>query len=113
MNAKFTEFKKTEKLEELFETSLKEPVVFFKHSITCPISTNVFGEVANLDSAIWVVVVQEARNVSSEIANKTGVRHESPQAIIVKDGKAIYAASHYDISVSEMENILAKERIVS
>jgi len=110
MNANFTEFTETEKLEELFEASQKDAIVFFKHSITCPISANVFGQVANLDSVVWVVVVQNARDISNKIANKTGIRHESPQAIIIRDGKAIYAESHYDISVSEMENILANER---
>ncbi len=106
MKANFTEINSTEQLERLFEQSNEKPVVLFKHSLTCPISAGVHQEIAGADADINVVVMQKARNVSDEIARRTGIRHESPQAIVLKDGKPVYHASHYDITASDVEKML-------
>lgn len=103
MKARFTNLESNEKLDELFEASNEKPVILFKHSVTCPISSDVYHEVSNADAEINLVVVQTARNISTAIAERTGIRHESPQAIIIKNGQAIYNASHYDVTVEELE----------
>lgn len=103
MKARFTKVESTEKLDELFALSNEKPVVLFKHSVTCPISSDVYYEVSNADTDINLVVVQTARNISNAIAERTGIRHESPQAIVLKEGKAIYHASHYDVTAEEIE----------
>ena len=106
MNARFNEINDTQELDTLFEKSFDAPVVLFKHSVTCPISADVYREVAQADADVNIIVVQRARNVSNAVAEKTGIRHESPQALIIKDGKAVYHASHYDITAEEIgENI--------
>jgi bacillithiol system protein YtxJ len=104
--ANFIELNTIEKLEELFEESNKKPVVLFKHSVTCPISSGVYYEVSEVESDVNLVIVQKARDISNEIALKTGIRHESPQAIVLKNGKPIYHASHYDITAQDVENSL-------
>lgn len=104
MKANFTEIKTTEELDSLFEQSNEKPIVLFKHSTTCPISAGVHQEISGADADINIVVMQHARNVSDAIAQKTGIRHESPQAIVLKDGKAIYHASHYDVTASDVES---------
>ena len=104
MKARFKEINSTEKLDELFEQSNEKAVVLFKHSLTCPISSGVYEEISNADADINLVVVQTARNVSTAIADKTGVRHETPQAIVLKDGKVVYHASHYDVTAEDVEN---------
>ena len=104
MKANFTEINSTEQLDELFEKSNETPIVLFKHSTTCPISAGVHQEISNADADINIVVVQHARNVSDAIAQKTGVRHESPQAIILKNGKVVYHAAHYDVTASDVES---------
>jgi bacillithiol system protein YtxJ len=106
MSAKFIEINSSEKLGKLFEISNETPVVLFKHSVTCPISANVFEEVSEIDSEINLVVVQRARSISNEIAERTNIRHESPQAIVLKNGEAIYHASHYDITAEGILNLL-------
>jgi bacillithiol system protein YtxJ len=106
--ANFIELNSIEKLEELFEKSNKTPVVLFKHSVTCPISTGVYTEVSEVESDVNLVIVQKARDISNAIANKTGIRHESPQAIVLKNGKPVYHASHYDITAEDVENSLDK-----
>lgn len=102
MSANFVKLDSVEKLEGLFEKSHEKPVVLFKHSTTCPISAGVYEEVSRIPADINLVVVQSARNISSAISEKTGIRHESPQAIILKNGKPIYHASHFDVTAKDI-----------
>ena len=46
--------------------------------------------------------MQEERKLSDYIADKTQVKHESPQAFYFVDGKAVWNASHRDINVSSL-----------
>ncbi len=104
MKANFTEINSTEQLDELFKKSNENPIVLFKHSLTCPISAGIHQEISNADADINMVIMQRARNVSDEIAKRTGIRHESPQAIILKNGKVVYHAAHYDVTASDVES---------
>lgn len=106
MKARFNEIHTTDELDALVEKSNEHSVIIFKHSTTCPISHGVYREVSNADADINLIVVQNARSVSTAIAEKTGIRHESPQAIVLKNGEVIYHASHYDITASDVENHL-------
>jgi len=107
--ANFIELNSIEKLEELFERSNRTPVVLFKHSVTCPISAGVYHEVSGFGGEVNLVIVQTARQISNEIASKTGIRHESPQAIVLKNGKAVYHASHFDITAEDIQQVESKE----
>ncbi len=102
MKARFTKVESTERLDALFDLSAEKPVVLFKHSMTCPISSDVYYEVSNADAEINLVIVQTARDVSNQIAERTGIRHESPQAIVLKNGQAVYHASHYDVTAEDI-----------
>ena len=103
MKANFIEIHSNEELDELFQKSKEQPVVLFKHSVTCPISAGVYREVSDVDSDVYLIVVQYARSISNLIAEKTGVRHESPQAIVLKNEKPVYYASHYDVTAQDVE----------
>lgn len=93
-------------LEELFTRSRVAPVVLFKHSTTCPISAHAYREMAQLDPSVAgevaLVVVQTARSVSNEVTKRTGIRHESPQAFVLRDGKVVWSASHFDVRADEV-----------
>lgn len=108
MKARFNEINSTEELNDLFKQSNEKSVALFKHSLTCPISSGVYQEISNADADINLIVVQHSKNVSTELAAKTGIRHESPQAIIIKDGKPVYHASHYDVTAADVEENLGK-----
>lgn len=95
-----------EKLDELFEKSKETPVILFKHSITCPISTDVSAEMSIIDTDVNLVIVQISRQISNEIEARTNIRHESPQAIILKDGFPVFNASHYKITTEAIEGAL-------
>jgi bacillithiol system protein YtxJ len=94
-------------LEELFARSNEAPVVLFKHSTTCPISAHAYRQMARLDgeaaAEVALVVVQSARPVSNQVAERTGLRHESPQAIVLRGGRPVWSASHYEITTEAVE----------
>jgi bacillithiol system protein YtxJ len=95
-----------EKLNELFEESNKKPIVLFKHSITCPISTDACNQMAIVEGDIHIVIVQTARPISNAIAERTNIQHKSPQTIVLRNGKPVFNASHYEITVDKVEDIL-------
>ena len=109
MKANFIEITSNEELDDLFERSGERAIVLFKHSLTCPISAGVHREVSGVDADVHLVIVQHSRGVSNALAEKTGIRHESPQAIIIKDGKPVYHASHYNITAKEIEEVSNSE----
>ena len=90
-------------LENLFERSNAEPVLLFKHSNSCPISARAYREMQGVKGAVAILVVQDGRDLSREIESRTGVRHETPQALVIRNGRAVWAASHFDISADAVE----------
>ena len=80
------------------------PVFIYKHSTVCPISRMAADCVADYlrqangdPPPVFMVKVIESRPVSNEIAEKLGVRHESPQMILLKDRKPLWSVSHSQI----------------
>ena len=94
----------------LLDASREAPVLFFKHSLTCPVSSRAFGEYQRFlaerpedDGTVYTLVeIQNARDVSNEIAERTGVRHESPQALLLRGGEVAWHASHWSINVKAL-----------
>ena len=93
-------------LDSLIDNSRQRPVVVFKHSLACPISAAAYREMQKLDSEVVLVEVQNARQVSRELADRTGIRHESPQVIVFRNGKAVWNASHYDVKAHAVTKAL-------
>jgi bacillithiol system protein YtxJ len=48
----------------------------------------------------------EYRSISNEIASRFGVVHQSPQMIVLKNGKAVYDASHESIDAKSLEQFV-------
>jgi bacillithiol system protein YtxJ len=92
-----------ETLEGLSARSNETPVVIFKHSATCGISSIAYREMARVQGVVALVDVQSARGVSREIEARTGIEHESPQVIILRNGKAVWHASHSRIKADAVE----------
>lgn len=86
--------------------------LFFKHSHRCSISHLAFGEYeafAADHSEVphgWVDVVGQ-RALSNRIAEVTGVTHGSPQAIWIVAGRAVWSASHFDITERALAEAVA------
>jgi bacillithiol system protein YtxJ len=87
-------------------------VIIFKHSLTCPISSRALREfqshLSKADSRVSynLITVQSARAVSNEVAARLGVRHESPQAILIVNGREVWNASHFDITASTIKQAI-------
>jgi bacillithiol system protein YtxJ len=108
--SRFVALEDSTALEELIARSHREPVMLFKHSLTCPISARAYKEMQAYDGEVALVVVQRAPEVSREVAARTGVRHESPQAIILRDGEARWSASHFDITAAAVAAAAREQR---
>lgn len=103
------------KLDEVFARSNDAPVVLFKHSNRCGISSHVLEIAHNVDGELNVVVIQENRDLSDEIAARTGYTHQSPQAFVLMEGKPVYHATHYGIDADRINEVLeiSKSRAVN
>ena len=96
---------------ELASALAEEHFLLFKHSRTCPTSAFAFAEYKQFlekdpgVSTAWLDVVAR-RPLSQGVAADTGVRHESPQALLFHRGQVVWHASHGAITVSSLGQAL-------
>jgi len=98
MENHFVKITDTKAFEELANRSNERPVVVFKHSLTCPISAAAYDQMTKFDGEVALVEVQRARELSTEIENRLGVAHESPQVLVLRNGEVVWNASHFEIT---------------
>lgn len=100
-----------ENLEEIKSKSFDIPILIFKHSTRCSVSSMVLNrlerswkddEMQNVE--VYFLDLIANRNVSNQIESIFGISHESPQALLISSGKCIYDASHMGISYKELKN---------
>jgi bacillithiol system protein YtxJ len=112
MSDNLKELHSIEELDGALAESTARPVLFFKHSLSCSISTRAFGELRsylnNADPRISykLITVQTARAVSDEAASRLRIEHKSPQAILVRNGRELWNASHYDITAEALDQAI-------
>lgn len=94
----FMELNDVLRLDELLGQSGEQPVILFKHSDTCGISARAYREMATLEKPVALVTVQKARALSNEIESRFSLPHETPQVLVVRDGKLAWSASHFRIT---------------
>jgi bacillithiol system protein YtxJ len=100
-------------LEAALAASGQQPVLLFKHSTRCPISFaaqaqfHAFAQAHQGAAAACELDLLRHRDLSQAIAERLGVRHESPQAIVVHHGRAVWHASHYDITAAALAAAIA------
>jgi len=100
-----------EQISDIQDLSSTRPQIIYKHSTTCPVN---HAAKERIDG--WLVGITEEdltkfdlyyldllsyREVSNAIAHQWDVKHESPQILIIQNGKCVYSASHYDINPRE------------
>ena len=99
----------TEAFDQVWEKSAEGPVFVFKHSTTCPISANAFDEFqkyANTngkEEPVYFLKVRESREVSNHIADVTGIKHQSPQLLLIEDKAVKWNDSHSNITIDHIE----------
>lgn len=99
--------------DTIIEHSKSKPVFILKHSTACGVSHFAYEQfqefVKESDSAeFWIVLVREQRPVSSKIAEKSGIMHQSPQIILFSGGKPVWDCSHNAITSSNLMAAMSK-----
>ncbi|MCH5686393.1 bacillithiol system redox-active protein YtxJ [Niabella sp. W65] len=98
-----------EQLEVINQKSFEKPQLIFKHSTRCSISSVIKNRLYKnaLPDGIdfYYLDLIANRPVSNKIADQYGIAHESPQILLIKDGKCIFDESH---SAIYMEDIIEK-----
>lgn len=96
-------------LENAIKKSYEEKIAIFKHSTSCFISKTVLRnfekdlkQIENQETVLYFLDLLAHRNLSSKIADDLEIRHESPQLIVIENGKVINNASHQDISITQI-----------
>ena len=110
-NVNWTELTDIAQLLEVTAISNEKPVVIFKHSTRCSISRMAlkqFERDYDLNEVVdaYFLDLIAHRDISNEIASRFNVYHESPQLILIRNGKAVYDVSHSDIDAEELGNKL-------
>lgn len=101
-----------EQLEDFIQSSHDKPVAFFKHSTRCSISSMALSRLENnwnLEEEQVIPVYLDLiryREISNKLAHELNVTHQSPQLLVVKDGKCIYHASHNQVDVEGVKQHL-------
>lgn len=101
-----------EQLKEILAQSAEKPVLLFKHSTRCSISSMALSRFQkewdqdNKEIELYYLDLLNYRAISNEIAELTGVVHQSPQAILVSNNEVKYSASHSSISANDIQNAI-------
>ena len=104
----------TEQLTEVLATTNEKPVLLFKHSTRCSISSMALHgfernwQAENDVCGLYFIDLLKHRDVSNLVAELTGIAHQSPQVIVIKGKEIVYDASHSSIDARRIESILKK-----
>lgn len=99
-------------LEEIIKISDAKPVLIFKHSTRCGTSRMALR---NFESDFDIPVTKidtyfldllNFRALSNDITEKFKVAHQSPQVLVIKNGKSVYNDSHYSISLKAIKEVV-------
>ena len=83
-----------------FEEALSASHAFlFKHSTRCGASSRAYRQVTRYEEAdgpipVFLIDVITERTLARSIADRLGVRHQSPQVILLARGEPVWDASH-------------------
>ena len=95
-------------LDELIAASHQKTIAIYKHSTRCSVSVMVKRgleqqwQLTEDELPVYYLDLLAYRSISNRIAEFFSVRHESPQLILIRDGKAIYHASQSEIDFDAM-----------
>lgn len=93
-------------LREIKERSAERPQVIFKHSTRCSISALAKSRLDKSEPSeaidFYYLDLLRYRPISNRVAQEFNVYHESPQVLVIKDGKCVYDESHLGISMKDI-----------
>ncbi len=96
-------------IQELEQVSIQKPVLIFKHSTRCSISRTVLNRFETAFTSInppqidcYLLDLLNHRDLSNQLATEFNVQHESPQVIVLLNGKTALYKSHYEIDLNDI-----------
>jgi len=97
--------------DELLSALGDGPAVIYKHSNRCALCFRTLKEVQEFaqrhpDVPVFMIDVVKHRSVSNLVAEEYGVVHQSPQALVIREGVSVWHASHLSITAGELEDAI-------
>jgi bacillithiol system protein YtxJ len=100
-------------LEDISAESKERPVLIYKHSTRCNVSRTAFDRLvrkwnpdATGEARVYFLDLLTHRDISSAIAERFGVEHQSPQVLIISNGRSILDLSHFEIDFDQISEVL-------
>lgn len=109
MKARFKPLEGAESLESALDQSTRETVILFNHDPWCPVSARAYRQMEQVERDVLLIDVARERSLTREIQSRTGVPHESPQVIVLRDGASIWSASHFEIRADAVRDATTSE----
>jgi len=108
----FQQIDTLEDLERLLAQADATPVLVYKHSLTCGSSAyaleHLYALALRTAVPIALIPVQTARQVSNDVAKRFGIRHESPQVLLIQGGRVLWHSSHSGVRADRIQAALEK-----
>ena len=98
-------------IDQIKQAAAGQTAFILKHSTRCSISSTVLNRLerkwqsADMPgvTAYYLDLIKH-RDVSDHVAKVFGIRHESPQALIISEGECTYHESHFGIDYSSIKS---------
>ena len=112
MHPALTHLQRIEELDALLAESGTRPLLLSNHSLSCGTSYEALDELIDhlnderLPARYAIITVQTHRELSTAVAKRLGVRHETPQALLIRDGRVVWTASHFRVTGGALETAI-------
>ena len=98
--------------EEIIKRSETKPQVIFKHSTRCSISSVAKNRLERSKvppgADFYYLDLISYRSISNKIAQALDIHHESPQILVIRNGKCVYDESHMGINMGDVEDVVKR-----
>lgn len=107
---------KPEVWQKILKESKDRPVILFKHSNTCPVSSDAHDKIKKLErqgaisESMYILIVQNAEAISDRVAEELEVTHETPQVIVIRNHEAVYHANHDEVDPDKLADAVIQAR---
>jgi bacillithiol system protein YtxJ len=126
MHPDLTHLQHIDELDTLLAESSDRPLLLFKHSMSCGTSYEALDELMDHlnrrpaeagrhergdrpPARYAMITVQTHRDLSTAVATRLGVRHETPQALLIRAGRVVWSASHFRVTGGALEAAIKQQ----
>ena len=88
--------------------SHQRPVLIFKHSTRCSISSAALNRLQSAwtsadpgAASVHYLDLLKYRSLSNVIADRYGIEHESPQVLVIHGGRCAHVSAHFGITYAD------------